>query len=68
MRVLAKDRAELIEALVAIDDESSLWTADERRGHLVATNGCRGLMEPAAQDRLTTVLLGQLRPRNAQGA
>jgi hypothetical protein len=45
-------------AWIAIDDESSLWNADERRGHLVTTNGCLGLMEPAAQDRLTTVLLG----------
>lgn len=45
-------------AWIAIDDEASLWNADERRGHLVTTNGCLGLMEPAAQDRLVTVLLG----------
>lgn len=62
------DRAELIGALVAIDDESSSWTADERRGHLVATNGCRGLLEPAGQYRLTTVLLGNFGLGNAHGA
>jgi hypothetical protein len=46
------------DAWIAIDDETSLWTTEERRSHLAATNGCLGLMEPAAQDRLTTVLLG----------
>lgn len=54
-------------AWIAIDDESSLWTADERRGHLVATNGCLGLMAPAAQDRLTTVLLGNSGLGKAEG-
>lgn len=54
-------------AWIAIDDESSLRTADERRGHLVATNGCLGLMEPAAQDRLATVLLGNSGLGKAEG-
>lgn len=41
-----------------IDDEALLWAADERHGHLVATNGWLGLMESAAQGRLATVLPG----------
>ena len=46
------------DAWVAIDDESIFWTRDERRDHLVLVDGCRGLLDPAAQDRLLTVLRG----------
>jgi hypothetical protein len=45
-------------AWAAIDDEDILWTANERRHHLVVTDGCEGLCEPAAQARLMAVLLG----------
>jgi len=44
-------------AWVAVDDETILWTAQERQEHLVAVDGCRGLLQDAAaQDRLATVL------------
>lgn len=46
-------------AWVAVDDETILWTAEEWRDHLVAVDGCRGLLDPTAQDRLITVLTGQ---------
>jgi len=45
-------------AWIAIDDETTFWTVDERRAHLVATDGCEGLLEPSAQDRLMTLLVG----------
>ncbi|WP_162245927.1 MULTISPECIES: HAD domain-containing protein [unclassified Roseateles] len=43
-------------AWVAVDDETILWTPDERLNHLVAVDGCKGLLDPAAQDRLLTLL------------
>jgi hypothetical protein len=49
-------------AWVAVDDESILWTAEEHRNHLVEVDGCKGLLDPAAQDRLLTVLTGQFGP------
>lgn len=49
-------------AWVAIDDETILWTAEEREQHLVAVDGCKGLLDPAAQDRLLTVLEGNFGP------
>lgn len=45
-------------AWVAVDDDTILWTERERRQHLVAVDGCKGLLDPAAQDRLVTVLEG----------
>ena len=42
-----------------LDDETILWTTEEWRDHLVVTDGCRGLLDPTAQDRLLTVLTGQ---------
>ncbi len=46
-------------AWLAVDDDTILWTTDESRHHLVAVDGCKGLLDPAAQDRLLTVLTGQ---------
>lgn len=47
-------------AWVAVDDETILWTEQERQDHLVAVDGCKGFRgDTAAQDRLATVL-GQL--------
>ncbi len=45
-------------AWLAIDDEDILWTDDERQNHVVVVDGCKGLLDPAAQDRLATVLSG----------
>jgi hypothetical protein len=45
-------------AWIAVDDETILWTEDERRIHLVEVDGCKGLLDPVAQDRLLTVLEG----------
>lgn len=44
-------------AWVAIDDEDILWPQAVRRERLVLTDGCLALMDPAAQDRLHTVLV-----------
>jgi hypothetical protein len=43
-------------AWVAIDDESILWTEDERENHLVYVDGTTGLLASTAQDRLMTML------------
>lgn len=43
-------------AWVAIDDESILWPADVARDRLILTDGCKGLLDAATQDRLLTVL------------
>lgn len=43
-------------AWVAVDDESILWTEDERQNHLVAVDGTTGLLDAAVKDRLRTVL------------
>jgi hypothetical protein len=48
-------------AWIAVDDETIQWTVEEERDRLVAVNGCRGLLDPAAQDRLMTVLTMQFR-------
>lgn len=45
-------------AWVAIDDENIRWTYEEQEAHLVEVDGCKGLLDPAAQDRLLTVLEG----------
>ncbi|WP_423600894.1 HAD domain-containing protein [Roseateles sp. MS654] len=46
-------------AWVAVDDETILWTERERRGHLVAVDGSKGLLwDAAAQDRLATLQEG----------
>jgi HAD domain in Swiss Army Knife RNA repair proteins len=52
-------------AWVAIDDEGTFWTMDERRLHLVTTDPCRGLIEARALDRLMTLLVGNFGPPNA---
>jgi len=49
-------------AWVAIDDETILWTDFERAQHFVAVDGDKGLLDPAAQDRLVTVLSGNFGP------
>jgi hypothetical protein len=46
-------------AWLAVDDDTILWTTDECRNRLVVVDGCKGLLDPAAQDRLLTVLTGQ---------
>ncbi len=46
------------DAWIAVDDDAALWTTDERRGHCVLTDPAKGLLEPAAQDRLLTLLYG----------
>lgn len=46
------------EAWIAVDDETILWTEYERQQHLVAVDGCKGLLDAEAQDRLLTVLAG----------
>lgn len=40
----------------AVDDEDILWPEDVRRERLVLTDGCLGLSDPSAHDRLLTVL------------
>jgi hypothetical protein len=46
-------------AWIAVDDETILWTEQERQQHLVEVDGCKGLLHDAkAQDRLVTVLEG----------
>lgn len=45
-------------AWVAIDDENIGWTYEEQELHLVEVDGCKGLLDSAAQDRLITVLKG----------
>ncbi len=48
-------------AWIAVEDEAILWTQVERQQHLVSVDGCKGLLDLAAQDRLVTVLAGNLR-------
>jgi HAD domain in Swiss Army Knife RNA repair proteins len=45
-------------AWLAVDDEMACWTVDEHRDHVLLTDGCEGLLEPRAQDRLMTLLVG----------
>ncbi|MGE0672765.1 MAG: HAD domain-containing protein [Methylibium sp.] len=49
-------------AWVAVNDDSILWTAEERAQHLVEADGCKGLLDSATQDRLLTVLRGNFGP------
>ena len=60
------NKAQIVEAHVAwrrparwaaVDDEDILWPEDVRHEKLVLTDGCQGLNDPTAQDRLQTVLL-----------
>lgn len=55
-------------AWIAVDDDSILWTELERRDHFVYVDPCKGLLDPAAQDRLITVLTGQFGPPSAMSA
>jgi hypothetical protein len=41
---------------IAIDDESLAWARDVRRDRLVLVDGCKGLSDAKAQDRLLTVV------------
>jgi len=50
---------------IAIDDEDILWPHDMRRDKLVLTDGCEGLLEPRAQDRLMTLLVSNFGPPSA---
>jgi hypothetical protein len=50
------------EAWIAVDDEDMQWTEHERLQHLVAVDGCKGLLDPAAQDRLVTMLVENFGP------
>ncbi len=45
-------------AWIALDDETVFWTPEEWCDHVVATDGCEGLLELRAQDRLMTLLVG----------
>lgn len=49
-------------AWVVLDDETACWTVEEHREHIVLTDGCEGLREPRAQDRLMTLLVGNFSP------
>lgn len=49
-------------AWVAVDDDTILWTEQERQQHFVEVDGCKGLLDPAGQDRLVTVLRGNFEP------
>jgi hypothetical protein len=46
------------DAWIAVDDDTLLWTEEERRQHFVQVDGHKGLLDPAAQDRLLTKLHG----------
>lgn len=50
------------DAWIAVDDDSLLWTEEERRQHFVQVDGRKGLLDPAAQDRLLTKLQGNFGP------
>lgn len=50
------------ERWIAIDDEDILWPREVRRDRLVLTDGCLGLADAAAQDRLMTLLVGNFGP------
>lgn len=52
-------------AWIAVDDETSSWSELARRQHLVSVDGCKGLLDPAAQDRLVTVLTQNFRTSRA---
>ena len=43
-------------AWVAVDDEGMRWPMHVRENRLVLTNPCEGLLDPAAEDQLHTVL------------
>ncbi|CAN7332144.1 HAD domain-containing protein [Rhizobacter sp. LjRoot28] len=53
-------------AWAAVDDETILWTDGERQQHLVEVDGCQGLLDPEAQDRLITVLTGNFGPAGGE--
>ena len=50
------------EQWIAIDDENTLWPHEVRRDRLVLTDGCVGLTDAEAQDRLMTLLVGNFGP------
>jgi len=53
-------------AWIVIDDETVFWTPREWQDHVVATDGCEGLREPRAQDRLLTLLAGNFGQSNTR--
>ena len=48
----------LPDAWIAVDDDTLLWSEEERRQHFVHVDGRKGLLDPVAQDRLLTKLQG----------
>jgi HAD domain in Swiss Army Knife RNA repair proteins len=48
---------------IAVDDDTILWNAEEHRDHLVVVDGCKGLLDAVAQDRLLTLLAAKFGPR-----
>lgn len=50
------------ERWIAIDDEGILWPSELGRDRLVLTDGCWGLADAEAQDRLMTLLVGNFGP------
>jgi hypothetical protein len=50
------------QAWVAVDDDTILWTEDERHQHLVEVDGGKGLLEQAAQDRLAIAMTRNFGP------
>lgn len=50
-------------AWVAVDDEDILWSP-RLREHVVIVDGCRGLLHPAEQDKLTTAFEMNFENRN----
>lgn len=50
------------DAWIAVDDDTLLWTEEERRQHFVQVDGRKGLLDPASEDRLLTRLQGNFGP------
>lgn len=70
-------KAETVEAHVqwrrplqwcVVDDEGYTWPPDVQQDKLVLTDGCVGLLSPATQDRLYTVLWGNFSEQVDQAA
>jgi len=55
-------------AWIAVDDETLMWSAKERLLRFVQVDGCMGLLDPATQDRLLTVLEGTFGPPQSRAA
>lgn len=55
-------------AWIAVDDETLLWSEEERRQHFVQVDGLKGLLDPVAQDQLLTKLAGNFGPPQPRSA